>query len=236
MAVHDALSPTLRTRSSSQELRRGHDSTSSFHRSSSSSSNSQRTSAQDYKQQQQPPRFLSGLEVLIEDLILGYLTFLHIVIIVERHVRGFLRTMWGLMSSWSDALHLDEMFEEPIDRTYMMEDSNPTTDGSSIYYEPDSTAIMSEDSNTTVDQTTVFELQQNHEHNPANDDAVKDEWGHFADFQDELADESSFIPSCRVKLNPDGRKSSITATTLQTLTEIAEDDDDGDDNEEEWSF
>ena len=49
----------------------------------------------------------------------------------------------------------------------------------------------------------------------------EDDWGHFADFRDELADESSFIPSCS------------TSHTLETLTEGREEDDDVG---EDWSF
>jgi len=54
-----------------------------------------------------------------------------------------------------------------------------------------------------------------------------DGWGHFADFKDELADESSFIPSCSSIPLP-----SCTAS-LETLAEGREEEDDA---EGDWSF
>lgn len=46
---------------------------------------------------------------------------------------------------------------------------------------------------------------------------LKDDWGHFAYFQEELADESSFIPSTCAQ----------SKTTLGTLDEGEEEDDEG---------
>ena len=124
-------------------------------------------------------------------------------------------------------------FEEPIDRSHL-DDTDLIGDESVLGSQID------------LKQETVESFIQQDDQPPSADsttsqrsDAVRDEWGHFADFQDELADESSFIPSCRVSLNPVARRSSHNKTSLQTLTEIAEDDDvDNDDMDEEdqWSF
>eukprot|EP00536_Pseudo-nitzschia_multiseries_P002455 jgi/Psemu1/5610/gm1.5610_g len=67
-----------------------------------------------------------------------------------------------------------------------------------------------------------------------------DDWGHFADFQDELADESSFIPSCSTSplRSRSMRLSAVTtpscAPTLETLAENQEEEDD--EAREDWSF
>jgi len=68
------------------------------------------------------------------------------------------------------------------------------------------------------------------------DGQVQDGWGHFTDFQDELADEASFVPSCSVggplrisvALPP-----SSGVSALETLAEGREEDDDAG---EEWTF
>eukprot|EP00529_Nitzschia_sp_RCC80_P031126 CAMPEP_0113489560 /NCGR_PEP_ID=MMETSP0014_2-20120614/26591_1 /TAXON_ID=2857 /ORGANISM="Nitzschia sp." /LENGTH=363 /DNA_ID=CAMNT_0000383299 /DNA_START=255 /DNA_END=1343 /DNA_ORIENTATION=+ /assembly_acc=CAM_ASM_000159 len=246
MAMHDALSPTMRTRSSSQELK-SHGSNSSFssqHKrtdrrpsSSSLSSNGDHNNCEttrttnDYDGHRHgnetSPRFLKDLESLVEDLMLGYITFLHIFIIAERHVRGTFQMLRDMVSSWLNAIQ----FEEPIDRSHM--DDTDLIGGHSVRgADKDLGQTTTESSNQQDDQTTSADsttLQRS--------DAVRDEWGHFADFQDELADESSFIPSCRVSLNPVARRSSDNKTSLQTLTEIAEDDDADDEDmeeEEEW--
>jgi len=248
MAMHDALSPTMRTRSSSQELK-SHGSNSSFssqHKrtdrrpsSSSLSSTGDRNSCKstgttnDYDSHrhgnESSPRFLRDLESLVEDLMLGYITFLHIFIIAERHVRGTFQMLRDMVSSWLNAIQ----FEEPIDRSHM-DGTDLIGDHSVRGADKNLGQTTTESSNQQDDQTTSADstaIQRS--------EAVRDEWGHFADFQDELADESSFIPSCRVSLNPVARRSSHNKTSLQTLTEIAEDDDIDDDDmdeEEEWSF
>ena len=250
MAMHDALSPTMRTRSSSQELK-SHGSSSSFSShgkrtdrqpsSSSLSSNGDRNNCKsaettnDYDGHRHDdeswPRFVvRDLESLVEDLMLGYLTFLHVFVIAERHVRGSFRMLRDMISSWLNAIQ----FEEPIDRSHMHDAADLIDEDSAQQADNDLKQTTSKSSNQQDDQapsaadTTV-----------QRSDSVRDEWGHFADFQDELADESSFIPSCRVSLNPVARRSSHNKTSLQTLTEIAEDDDVDDDDiekEEEWSF
>ncbi|MGK3761749.1 MAG: hypothetical protein ACI8RD_014067, partial [Bacillariaceae sp.] len=65
-----------------------------------------------------------------------------------------------------------------------------------------------------------------------------DGWGHFADFQEELADESSFIPSCSRSNSVVPSYRSVTPPSpnnqkgaLETLTESREEED-----EEDWSF
>lgn len=75
----------------------------------------------------------------------------------------------------------------------------------------------------------------------SSDDSSEEEegsWGHFADFRDELADESSFIPSCSVMPLRTRAVAAVSVpspgvTTLETLAEGREEDDDAG---EDWSF
>ena len=154
----------------------------------------------------------------------------------------------NLVRSWSNAIQ----FEEPIDHNYLNSHPSSVDYPSSSYnynnmsYDKSHSGDKDHDgrTNDTNDnpEEHVRKAKDHDEGNTSNEtvqqcETTRDEWGHFADFQDELADESSFIPSCRVTLTPDGRRSSITTTTLQTLSEVVEHDCDDDDvEEEEWSF
>jgi hypothetical protein len=143
-----------------------------------------------------------------------------VVIVVERHVRRSLQLLREVVTSWSDAIR----FEEPIDRTCLHE-CGPSRDSLVVADDLDQTTT----STTTQSDEVKGSLRTANESSGQQNDVERDEWGHFADFQDELADESSFIASCNVSLNPEGRRSSrITTTSLQTLTEISEDDVDDD--------
>mmetsp|Transcript_13040 Transcript_13040/g.36708 ORF Transcript_13040/g.36708 Transcript_13040/m.36708 type:complete len:343 (-) Transcript_13040:1279-2307(-) len=66
----------------------------------------------------------------------------------------------------------------------------------------------------------------------------QDEWGHFADFHEELADESSFIPSC-TKSPLRGRSlrlSTVTPPCIATLGTLTESQEEDDETREDWSF
>ena len=132
--------------------------------------------------------------------------------------------LFDMVSSLLNAIQ----FEEPIDRSHM-DDTDSIVDDSVMGTQKDLKQETTESCNQQDDQPPSTDSTATQR-----SDAVRDEWGHFADFQDELADESSFIPSCRVSLNPVARRSSHNKSSLQTLTEIAEDDNvDDDDMEEE---
>jgi hypothetical protein len=67
-----------------------------------------------------------------------------------------------------------------------------------------------------------------------------DAWGHFTDFQDELADEASFIPSCSRSSPPPRKQSTLQPLSASGLSPLAEetefDDEDEDEDEDGWSF
>jgi hypothetical protein len=63
-----------------------------------------------------------------------------------------------------------------------------------------------------------------------------DAWGHFTDFQDELADEASFIPSCS-RSSPPRKKSMLQPLSSSGLSPLAEETEgDEDEDEDGWSF
>jgi hypothetical protein len=88
------------------------------------------------------------------------------------------------------------------------------------------------DSTTTDDGEGITNINTN---NNNKDDA----WGHFTDFQDELADEASFIPSCSRSLPP-RKKLTLQPSSTSGLSPLAEetegDDEDEDEDEDGWSF
>lgn len=222
---------------------------------------------------------MEGLEALVEDLLMGYLSFLHVFLFVERKLRILFQDMMQcldkVLSSLSNAIH----FEEPIDHTMMdmsLHDhaATPQDSLSSHSLQGNGSSLLMPRNGSTASSTMadhvrydmLYELQR-HElemrdeahHVPetetsaalTDEDVIipstngsqqattaKDEWGHFTDFQEELADESSFIPSCRRPAflpEEDSRIFVATSTALETLAEITEDNEEEED-EGGWSF
>lgn len=165
----------------------------------------------------------------LEVIILGYLVvpFLQLTITIERFLRGLfvhLQRYLGLAfdslfghSSSSEDLNFD--WQELYSST-----ANPLQRESSDH---------NRDVSGSCEAVCCYSSSSSCE-----DEGEHDGWGHFADFQDELADEASFIPSCSA--NPlRGRAASASAvpptcvTALETLAEGREEDDDAG---EDWSF
>eukprot|EP00534_Pseudo-nitzschia_fraudulenta_P009774 CAMPEP_0201167202 /NCGR_PEP_ID=MMETSP0851-20130426/71467_1 /ASSEMBLY_ACC=CAM_ASM_000631 /TAXON_ID=183588 /ORGANISM="Pseudo-nitzschia fraudulenta, Strain WWA7" /LENGTH=350 /DNA_ID=CAMNT_0047448373 /DNA_START=230 /DNA_END=1282 /DNA_ORIENTATION=- len=178
---------------------------------------------------------ISFTQCLFEILLLGYLIvpLLQLTVTIERHARSILREMqvnFGIASSFLISPFSFQREPIDIDARYIC--------SSSIY---SMRREMSGENDISMDlsDSMCCYSSSSSASDENNNESEQDGWGHFADFQDELADESSFIPSC--SLSPIRNRAAVTpavlpscVTTLETLTEghEEEDDDAGDD----WSF
>ncbi|KAL3914969.1 MAG: hypothetical protein SGILL_005866, partial [Bacillariaceae sp.] len=161
-----------------------------------------------------------GLETVIEDVFLGYMSILLLVVNMHRQLKSLLLGMKSLVGkAWDSLSHLYH-FEEPLERQ-PCQGSNSSND--SVMHKSNSEELL----------LTPLKLVAASKQEAG---GSKDEWGHFADFQEELADEASFIPSCsRI---PAGRSTLRKPSTsgLAPLAEVHEDDHEEAVEEEEWCF
>ena len=165
-------------------------------------------------------RIESFIQYFLEVIFFGCLIvpFLHATITIERCLRRlfgelhrFLELAFNTLRASSSSIE-----EEPIQ-----------FERRGLYHSPSSKEAFY----TTTEAVYSSSSDDNSEEE-------EDSWGHFADFQDELADEASFIPSCSVMPMRSRTETSVAAspsciTTLETLAECREEDDEG---EEDWSF
>jgi len=179
----------------------------------------------------------SVTQYFLEVILLRYLVvpFLQLTIIIERYLRSIcvfedLQRNAGLVFA-SVFAHCSSFQQEPIN-----------FDGEELY--SSSIAPLHQelsDNNDAFSCSSEAVCCYSSSFSSSDDDNTereKDGWGHFADFQDELADESSFIPSCsasplRTRAVAAVAVSPCCATTLETLAEVREEDNDAG---EDWSF
>lgn len=143
----------------------------------------------------------SFVQYVLRVILLGYfvIPFLQLTITMERHLRstfGDLHRNLGLVFT---SLFVSSLQEEPI---HFDGEEHCSNDSQGTY---ETVCCLSSSSSSS--------------------EGEEDDWGHFADFRDELADETSFIPSCSARPS--------CVTTLETLAEGREEDDDVG---EDWSF
>jgi hypothetical protein len=182
-------------------------------------------------------RFM-GLEMIIEDVMLGYMALLMLGVNMHRQVTSLLRNLKSFLGTTfqfiSDLYHFEEPIERPATRT-----SSNLLQEQPYFTSLNDTRDMHE-SRSEEDLLTPFKLVT--PPSSATQSEARDEWGHFADFQEELADEKSFIPSCsRLSSSPSrrGTLKKASNTGLATLAEVREDDfeeRDDEEEEEDWSF
>lgn len=174
-------------------------------------------------------KYDSIMSYILEGILLGYiiLPLLHFTIIIERRIRSL---FWKLRCNTEFLFPIllapsSTFQQEPIDfegkelcsllaSSYMQQEAMEDNEDACCY---SSSSSSSDNENIERDQ---------------------DEWGHFTDFRDELADESSFVPSCTA--SPLRRRPMATSAvspsciaTLEALTEGQEEDDEA---TEDWSF
>jgi hypothetical protein len=203
------------------------------------------------------------LEYIAEEFFLGYLlSFLHVVAQVERLVRRLILDIDNWKSSIFTLLFLfAPKFEEPLRRDESSVATFSTSNSMLLRHAilQEQEKCMNEESDLLLTaSTTITHLPSSSssttlESSNNNNTGMKDEWGHFADFQDELADEACFIPSCAV-----GATKSLTllppvATIASTplmvgvvaqqqqglhggLTGLATLTEEDDEEDEDWSF
>lgn len=205
---------------------------------------------------------LGTWEFFLEEFFVGILlSFLHAVVQVERHVRRLVRDFHQCAPSIVTQLtSIFPKFEEPLSKHFNESGSFDSREDSSV-----STNGLSETSTDMVREAILHEQEKS-----MNDDdlltsmklsfpspaeglagtaTTRDEWGHFADFREELADEACFIPSCAgaVASRPPTATPAPLMTAiaqpqqgLQGLSALAtlpeECDDDDEEEDSDWSF
>jgi hypothetical protein len=137
---------------------------------------------------------LWGVDGILEDLLLSYASVLYVISSVESHVRTFVEEANH---------HIGNIFSLVLSAVL-------TSPSSSSVVEP----VVQEEMD---DESETVEIFSPVKVTPTLSANSKDEWGHFADFQEALADESTFLPSFapKAKVYP-----------LGTLDESEEEDED----------
>lgn len=169
------------------------------------------------------------------------MSILFLLVNMERQVRSLFRDIHHWVENVWETLRANAFqFEEPLER-------RPSEHCSSDRFPSDANISSSlpimmqeqrDDVSSSQELLTPLKLVP-----PAATETSsgKDEWGHFTDFQEELADESSFIPSCS-RFPPPPPRSSLQKLSSSGLTPLAEvqekegDDDEEEDEDEDWSF
>jgi hypothetical protein len=171
----------------------------------------------------------SVLESILGGIFLGcghlIVILLHMIVTMERFVRRIFREVGFVYASIfasSSSFQQEPVNDDEDELSY-------STSAPQMQYDD-------EDYSSSGDSSSSSSSPGDDEHDEHQIDA--DGWGHFADFQEELADESSFIPSCSRSNNVVRPYRSVTPPSpnnqkgaLETLTESREEED-----EEDWSF
>lgn len=185
----------------------------------------------------------SNMQFVLESIILGWLVvpFLELSIQIERYVRVKFKSMkrsigylfaclFASSSSFEDEpinfenQNFCSSLDAPVLEKYPQElsDGNEYLNGCSH----------------SSESISCHSMSSSGEDDTADEHGQENGWGHFADFQDELADEASFVPSCSVG-HLSTRAADVAAlppscvTGLETLDEGREEDDD---SGEDWTF
>ncbi|KAG7349260.1 hypothetical protein IV203_011857 [Nitzschia inconspicua] len=172
-------------------------------------------------------------ESIIEDVFWGYISLLLLVVNMERQVRNLCREIQSIMGYAWEVLRANSFqCEEPLERRvayhkYDFPSNKDIPSGQETMKEQEGQDVGDEQ---TKELLTPLKLVTT---DYTETSLGKDEWGHFADFQDELADESSFIPSCCHVPPP---RSSLKKGSSFTLAPLAEVQEGEADDEEDWSF
>jgi hypothetical protein len=195
---------------------------------------------------------IHALEYIIEEVCLGYLSLLLLVVNMERLLRSLFREFQRVVGdAWEALCTYSFQFEEPLERGIVKsrgDENFPLHSAQPLSFLLPAVERTFKQSNTTMHQLDQQEeddviLTNPHAlHTPLKlitpvattcTESVmgNDEWGHFADFREQLADESNFIPSCSSALRSSLQNGSSSGLT--PLTEVAEADAD---EEEDWSF
>jgi hypothetical protein len=186
------------------------------------------------------------LGLLFEEIFFGYMSLIYLVVNVERKFWSMCYGVQYRVESLFDSFNSAFKFEEPLE-TRLVEEYDDGVSSLSFQYAAKAMddlevyqAVMVEQENVgdeflsplkLVSPETDSSLTSSSTSSYSDErTAVKDEWGHFADFQDELADESGFIPTC--SRNPHRSSIKVSSSTLETLAEEVREDGE----EEDWNF
>lgn len=185
----------------------------------------------------QPGWLNSNIQYVLETIILGCIVvpFLELTIQVERYARFKFE---GIQRS------TDSLFDTLFAPSSSFEDEPVQFDGQACYSSSDA-PVLEQYQQELLDRNDYLhgcssEAVSCHSVSSSGEDehGQEDGWGHFTDFQDELADEANFVPSCSVGLLHTRTTAAVTlppscVTGLETLDEEREEDDD---SGEGWSF
>ena len=170
----------------------------------------------------------SAVQFFLEVIVLGYLVvpFLELTILIERYFRSKVddiqRSTGYLFASLfapSSSLQ-DEPGHFESGKFY----STPNTPMLQ-HYQQQLIEGKEDISGVSPEAISCFSASSASEDSTSDeDDGQQDGWGHFTDFQDELADETSFVPFC---------SAGPVVTALEPLAEGREEDDDAG---EDWTF
>jgi hypothetical protein len=151
---------------------------------------------------------------------------LHLIVTIERYVRRILREagfVYASLFASSFSFQQEPVNDDDEDELSSSTSAPPMQDDDEDYSSSGYSSSSSSSSSCDDDEHQTIDA---------------DGWGHFADFQEELADESSFIPSCSRSNSVVPSYRSVTPPSpnnqkgaLETLTESREEED-----EEDWSF
>jgi hypothetical protein len=186
---------------------------------------------------------INGLESIIEDVFWGYLSLLLLVVNMDRQVRSLLREIQLFIGdAWEELRTLSFHFEEPLvgrnakghGNESILHYATPTLRSSFLAMESmvhQSIATMQKEDQKVEDEDfltnpevsfTPLKLITTVTNSDTKSTTGSDEWGHFADFQEELADESRFIPSCCRVPSPHSLLQKGSSSGLTPLTEVME--------------
>jgi hypothetical protein len=141
---------------------------------------------------------LWGVDGILEDIVLTYASVLYAISSVESHLRTFVEEANH---------HIGNIFSLVLSAALSSTSVEPTSPTDIVEEEMD-------------DESETVEIFSPVKVTPAPSANSKDEWGHFADFQEALADESTFLPSFAAPKNK---------VSLETLDEsVEEDEEEGD--------
>jgi len=173
------------------------------------------------------PEWLNSMyHFFLEAIVLGFLVvpFLELTIRMERYFRGRLEDIQQSSGYLFASLFApsSSFQDEPIyieSENYLSPPNTPMLQ----HYQRQLLDSNEKDPGHSSEAVSCNSTSSSSEHD-ASDEHGEDGWGHFADFQDELADEESFVPSC--SFGP-------LVNALETLDEEREEDDDVG---EGWAF
>ena len=166
----------------------------------------------DLQQTHQDPQEFTPLELEWTEsdaTAMRYLVVLQAIVIAESGIRGLINEARH---------HVQNVFG------FLMKAIFPPKQDSELLNDPCLSCKRSNDSHERLDEPPPDPPLSPARVTPAPNANPKDEWGHFADFQEDALDEQSFIPSSYLSVQK----------SLETLEES--DGDESDENEDAFSF